>query len=345
MWIAGRILQGLGVIWGIITLLFLIFFALGDPTAYLVGDQADEATILSIQKKYGLDQPLHLQYLGYLNNLSPVGWLADENIESGVVFLQWGRGGLAVKAPDLGTSFQGNRSVSSLLAGRLQGTLILALAATLPAVILGILMGLWAALAYRRLRDKIILFFAMLGVSAPSFFVAVLLAWLFAVKLRPWTGLNLTGYLFEPEIFDTGVTLALQNLILPALALSIRPLAIFVQLTRSSILEVLGMDYVRTAKAKGLQGHAVLLRHALTNALNPVLTAISGWFASLLAGSFFVEYIFGWQGLGKLMIDALNANDFPVILGCSVLIACLFVLIQLLTDLAYVWLDPRVRLS
>jgi len=138
--------------------------------------------------------------------------------------------------------------------------------------------------------------------------------------------------------------LVLRNLLLPALALGVRPLAIFIQLTRSSLLDVLSLDYVRTAQAKGLASWVVLTRHALRNALNPVLTAVTSWLASLLAGAFFIEYIFNWQGIGKLMIDALTQNDFPVIIGCALTVGSIFVLISILTDWLYAWLDPRVQL-
>ena len=137
----------------------------------------------------------------------------------------------------------------------------------------------------------------------------------------------------------------LKNLILPTITLGIRPLAIIVQLTRSSMLEVLSLDYIRTAKAKGLSSYAIIFNHALRNALNPVVTAVSGWFASLMAGAFFVEYIFGWNGLGKVTVDALELSDFPVVMGAVLFIAFLFVIINILVDILYGFLDPRVKLN
>jgi ABC-type dipeptide/oligopeptide/nickel transport system permease component len=135
----------------------------------------------------------------------------------------------------------------------------------------------------------------------------------------------------------------LQNLILPAITLGIRPLAIITQLTRSAMLEVLQQDYIRTAQAKGLSQRTVLWRHALPNALNPVITAITGWFAELLAGAFFIEYIFGWQGIGKLTVDALEKLDFPVVMGSVLLSATFFILVNILADILYGVIDPRVR--
>jgi peptide/nickel transport system permease protein len=185
----------------------------------------------------------------------------------------------------------------------------------------------------------------LLGISAPSFFVAVVLIKVFAVFLRDVTHLNVTGYLFEESVFGEGTIIHWKNLILPALALGIRPLAIITQLTRSAMLEVLSMDFVRTAKAKGLKRGAIIFRHALRNAMNPVVTSLSGWFASLLAGAFFIETIFDWQGIGKLTIDALATKDYPVILGAALCIGVIFVVINLLVDITYSRLDPRVKLK
>lgn len=160
----------------------------------------------------------------------------------------------------------------------------------------------------------------------------------------PGTGLPMSGSLYEVDAF-TGEHLALQNLILPAITLGIRPLAIVLQLTRSSMLDVLSQDYIRTAKAKGLAFYRVVIKHALKNALNPVVTAVSGWFASLLAGAIFVERIFGWNGLGHVLVDSLQKDDLPVVMGIVMVIAVTFVLINILIDIVYGLLDPRVRIT
>jgi len=139
--------------------------------------------------------------------------------------------------------------------------------------------------------------------------------------------------------------LNLKNLILPAFTLGIRPLSVIIQLTRNSLLEVLSMDYVRTATAKGLSKFVVIFKHAIRNALNPVVTVVSGWFASLLAGAVFVEYIFGWNGIGKEIVDALNNLDMPVVMGSVLLIASVFVVINIVVDILYAIIDPRIRLN
>ena len=155
----------------------------------------------------------------------------------------------------------------------------------------------------------------------------------------------MTGSLYVVDDFGEHIYIQWRNLVLPAIVLGIRPLAVVIQLMRNSLLEVLNLDYIRTAKAKGLTNYQVIKNHALKNSLNPVITAISGWFASMLAGAVFVEYIFNWNGLGKEIVNALNTLDLPVIMGSVLVIASLFILINILVDIIYSWLDPRIRLK
>jgi len=178
----------------------------------------------------------------------------------------------------------------------------------------------------------------------PSFFASIIIAWIFGFILHSYTGLSMTGSLFEIDDYGEGSFISIKNIILPAFTLGIRPLAIIIQLSRNSILDVLSMDYIRTAKSKGLSNITILYRHVLKNALNPIITATSGWFASLLAGAVFVEYIFGWNGIGKEIVDALDKMDLPVIMGIVLFIGTLFVLINILVDLIYAWIDPRVKI-
>ena len=178
--------------------------------------------------------------------------------------------------------------------------------------------------------------------SVPSFLSAIVFAWLFGFVLKKYTHLNMTGSLYAVDDFGEGVFIQWKNLVLPAVVLGIRPLAVIVQLMRNSLLEVFGQDYIRTAKAKGLNDWQIVCRHAMKNALNPVVTAVSGWFASLLAGAVFVEYIFNWNGLGKEIVDALNTLDQPVLMGAVLLVASLFVLINICVDVLYGWLDPKI---
>jgi peptide/nickel transport system permease protein len=252
--------------------------------------------------------------------------------------------GLALKTPYLRRSYQSQERVTSVLWDALPGTVVLSLAALIFAAIVGIGLGIWSALNYQRLADHVSLIISVMGMSVPSFFAGILIAWLFGFVWADYTGLEMTGSLFVVDPFK-GITLQWKNLILPALTLGIRPLSVIVQLTRSSMLEVLAMDYVRTAKAKGLAPTVVLFRHALRNALNPVLTALSGWLGSLLAGAVFIEYIFGWKGVGKVTVDALEHYDFPVVMGAVLMVSFFFVLINVMVDILYARLDPRIRIQ
>jgi peptide/nickel transport system permease protein len=206
---------------------------------------------------------------------------------------------------------------------------------------LGILLGVLSAVKQNTWMDTSAIFASVLGISAPSFFVGIIFAYLFGFVLSDYTGLHMTGSLFSIDPIN-GRQLQLQNLILPAVTLGIRPLAVITQLTRSAMLDVLDQDYIRTAYAKGLSKTQVVFRHALRNALNPVVTAITGWFAELLAGAFFVEYIFGWNGIGRLTVDALEKLDFPVVMGSVLITATCFIIVNLLADLLYSVIDPRV---
>ena len=183
----------------------------------------------------------------------------------------------------------------------------------------------------------------LMFISLASFFSAILFAWLFGFVLKEYTGLEMTGSLYVVDDFGEHIYIQWKNLVLPAIVLGIRPLAVVSQLMRNSLLEVLNQDYITTAKAKGLSQTAVIGRHALKNSLNPVVTAISGWFASMLAGAVFVEFIFGWNGIGKEIVDALNKSDLPVIMGTVIVIASLFIVINIFVDILYGWLDPKIR--
>jgi peptide/nickel transport system permease protein len=204
-------------------------------------------------------------------------------------------------------------------------------------------LGAIAALKQHTWMDTTAIFTSILGISAPSFFAGILMAYLFGFVLKDYTGLNIVSPMWDYDPY-TGRHFIIKSLVLPVLTLSIRPIAIIVQITRSSMLDVLNQDFIRTAYAKGLSRKAVIWRHALRNALNPVITSISGWFAELLAGSFFIEYIFGWKGIGKITVDALNKFDFPVVMGAVLFTAVIFILINILVDLLYSAVDPRIKL-
>jgi peptide/nickel transport system permease protein len=213
------------------------------------------------------------------------------------------------------------------------------------AIVTGISAGIVCAIYRNSLVDKLALVFSVLGMSLPSFFMAIINAWIFAFVLVQWTGFNMTGSLYGVDDFGRGSYPDLKNLVLPALTLGIRPLAIIVELTRNSLLEVMSQDYIRTARAKGLGKPRIILKHALKNALNPVVTAISGWLASLLAGAVFVEFVFDWKGIGVVIVNALDKYDFPVVMGAVLVISIILISINFLVDIVYGMLDPRIRIQ
>ncbi len=406
-----KIGYGLLVLWGVVTLVYFLFnLAPGDPVRNLVGENASEEVIVNMRRKFDLDLSVGQRYALYLNDLSPLGIhssLEQSRIYfnpseySGIRIALGGEGkAIYLKSPYLKRSFLTDKSVSSILAEVLPGTIVLAVVSIGLALIVGLLLGIAAALKKDGFYDRIILFLSALGMAGPSFFVAILVAWLGAVVWReqiivtygliffalsavlaafiyarsqngyswlfpvvvvvlgvlnvfpmrlasfvlPGTGLNMTGSLYSVDVWR-GEFLDLRNLILPVITLMIRPLSVIVQLTRSSLLDVMQQDYIRTARAKGLSEWEVIFRHALRNALNPVITAVSGWFASLLAGAIFVEFVFGWKGLGQQMFTAIENQDMPVVMGGVIVISVAFVLINLLVDMMYAWIDPRVRLN
>ncbi|HNL08305.1 MAG TPA: ABC transporter permease, partial [Chitinophagales bacterium] len=246
--------------------------------------------------------------------------------------------------PYLRRSYQSKRLVTEVLTEALPKTLILGITAMLLATFIGISLGIIAALRPFSIWDNSILVTSIIGISQPSYFSGIILALVFGYWLHDYTGLNYTGGLYEMNDYGDEV-LHLQNLILPALALGIRPIAIIVQLTRATMLETLSQDFVRTARAKGLPEKTVIIRHALRNALNPVVTALSGWLAAILTGAYFIEIIFDYKGLGFVTITALNNLDMPIAMGSILFTAVLFVCINIVTDLLYGWLDPRVSLA
>ncbi len=332
------------VLLGVVGLVFIMFQGFGDPARMIVGQSGDKKTLDNIRKDLYLDQPKWKQFILYVNDVSPIAIHSKEEIitkQLRGVFIG-NETKLGVKIPYLRKSYQTKKNVGALLLEALPGTLLLAIASILFASFIGISLGIVAAVKKGSWLDSTAVFSSIAGISAPSFFMAILIAYIFGVVLHPYTGLHLTGSWFDIDEVTGEKYLTLENAILPTITLGLRPLAIITQLTRSSMLDVLDQDYIRTAYAKGLPKIKVVLIHALPNALNPVVTAITGWFAELLAGAFFIEYIFGWRGIGKITVDALGKLDYPVVMGAVLLSACIFIVINLLADKLYEIIDPRI---
>ena len=358
---------------------FLFSINPADPARMLGGQFTDQASLEALRAKYGLDKSVWEQYFLYLKRLSPVQM----------------DGGIGLKAPDLGMSYSSGRPVMDILAETIPNSLLLAVCSIGLALILGVVIGIVAALNKDLWLDRLLIGLSALGMAGPSFFVGMLVSWLFGFtwsqqfplpwafcllllvfgllysrikksKQKPWlygiaclafilsffvpalyipgTQLSMSGSLYEIDPFE-GPQLALSNLLLPMLTLGVRPLSVIAQLTRNSLLDILSSDYIRTAKSKGLSKARIIWRHAIPPALNPVITAASGWFAGMLAGAVFVEFIFGWRGLGLELFEALQREDQPIVMGSVLFFAAFFVLVNILVDIIYAWLDPRIRLK
>ena len=327
--------------------MFILFFVLlpADPARLTMGQRSDAKSLANTRKELNLDKPLPTQFLLYLNDLSPLAvhkLSEQEKYDFSPLFKMGDSSVLAIKTPYLRRSYQTKKEVSTMLVDAFPGTFILAFLSIIVATILGIFLGTIAALKQNTWVDTTAIFTSVLGISAPSFFAGILIAYFFGFLLKDYTGLSIVSPMWDYSPYGER-HLILKSLILPVFTLSIRPLAIIVQITRSSMLDVLNQDFIRTAYAKGLSKQMVLWKHALRNALNPVITSISGWFAELLAGSFFIEYIFGWKGIGKITVDALNKFDFPVVMGAVLFTAILFIIINIFVDVLYGIVDPRIK--
>lgn len=329
-YISKRLLDLVPVILGITLLVFLFLQLIpGDPAVVLLGQRATPDQIEALREQMGLNQPLPLQYLAFLGKL-----------------LRF----------DLGRSIISGIPVTQEIAVRWPATFELSVAAMLVAILLGIPAGIIAAVRKNGWIDNIAMSASLLGVSLPVYWLGILLIYLFAVNLRwlPPSGRLSVGVDFQPftgfYLLDTLLQFnfaafanVLTHLILPAVTLGTIPLAIIARITRSAMLEVLSQDYIRTARAKGLLERWVIMKHALKNALLPVVTIIGLQFGTLLSGAILTEAIFSWPGIGSWVYQGILNRDYPVVQGGVVFVAIVFVLINLLVDLSYAFLDPRIQ--
>jgi peptide/nickel transport system permease protein len=299
-----RLLGVIPVVFGVLLLTFLlVHWVPGDPVEVMLGESATPADRAELRADLGLDQPLALQFLAYLNKLAH---------------------------GDFGRSIHTQTPISSLLAERLPATVRLAITALLIALSIGLPLGIIAALKVNQWPDKLATLLSLTLSAMPHFWLGPLLMLVFAL----WLG-------WLPVSGMEGVT----SMVLPAFTLGFGLAAILTRMTRASLLEVLHEDFVRTARAKGLPERTVIFHHALRAALLPVVTVVSLQLGSLLAGAVITETVFGWDGVGRLLVESIEKRDYPVTQACVLVIALIYVLVNLLTDLLYVRLDPRVRFA
>lgn len=283
----------------------------GDPAAVMLGPQASVDDINALREKLGLNEPLYLQFIHYIGDLL---------------------------TGNLGFSPNYNQSVTSLILERFPNTLLLAGSALLISLLIGIPAGIISATKPNSVWDYIVMILSLVGVSIPIFWLGVMLVLYFSVELGwlPATGMG---------SMDQGLGDVIKHLILPSVALSTIPMATFARITRSSMLEVIKQDYIKTARAKGLLEFWVIWKHALKNALTPILTVLGMQISMLLGGAVLTETIFSWPGMGRLVVDAIESRDFMVVQGTVLFIAVIFVVVNLLVDVMYTVVNPRVNLS
>ena len=314
-----RLAQSIAVILVMSLLVFAGIYAIGDPVALLISPNADQAEVARMSASLGLDQPLWKQYVAFLRQAA---------------------------AGDLGRSFAFNTPAMLLILERMPATLELAVTALVIAIALGIPLGLWAGLRPDSVAGRTIMAGSILGFSLPTFWVGLMFIMLFSVHLG-W--LPASGRGATTELLGIQVSLltrdGLAHLLLPALNLALFKLALVIRLVRAGTREAMLLDYVKVARAKGLPEWRIVGKHVLRNILIPVVTVLGLEFGSLIAFSVVTESIFAWPGMGKLLIDSINALDRPVVVAYLCLTVALFVFINLVVDLLYALLDPRVRLA
>jgi peptide/nickel transport system permease protein len=302
-----RALTTLPVLWLVVTVVFLLIHLVpGDPIAQMLGEGATSADIAGLRHAYGLDAPVGEQYMRYWRGIAH---------------------------GDLGQSLRLHDSVLHLVLQRYPYTLALTVAATLLAALLAIPAGVASAQRHNRWQDRTLGVVSLFGLSFPSFALGPILIVVFSIGLGwlPVSGAGVGGWEF------------VKHLILPAVTLGLGMAAILTRMVRTSMLEELGQDYIRTARAKGLSERSIVYRHALRNALNPVLTVLGLQFGSLLAGAIVTETIFGWPGLGRLTLSAISNRDYALVQGCILAVGLTYVGVNLLTDAMYAVADPRIR--
>lgn len=327
-----RLLLLIPTLVGISVVVFLMIYLVpGDPAQVMLGERANAETLAALRHDLGLDQPIHVQFGHFLADLV---------------------------TGDLGRSFRTHEKITVEIFRRFPATFELTMAAMLFAMTGGIGLGMVSAVRRGGMVDYLSMAIATAGISMPVFWLALVLILLFAVEL-PWLPISgrmsaniyvdsTTGiYLLDAVLAGDGraVLDALRHLVLPAITLGTIPLAVIARMTRSSLLEIMGEDYIRTAHAKGLSPFAVLVRHAVRNAFIPTLTVIALEFGYLLGGAIITETIYAWPGIGRWLFLAVLARDFRAVQGGVLLIATLFIIVNLLADILYAWLDPRIRYS
>ncbi len=338
-YIIRRILQGIPLLFIISLVLFVLMMNMGDPIATMGGRSVTRSSDRErLKRQLGLDKPVYVQYIYWLAGND---WTKIDLDGDGIAETAGTRKG--VLRGDFGTSLVNRQPVLEVIGERLPNTLLLMVSSEVLIVLGALLVGIYSALKQYSLVDHAITTFTFIGYSMPVFFIALLLQYIFAVTFKAW-GLPYlpTVGMFDPQQGKTTMQIFL-HMILPVTSISLISFAAYSRYIRSTMLEVLSQDYIRTARSKGLPGRTVILVHALKNASLPIVTVVGLDLPLLLGGAVVTERIFAWPGMGRLFLDHVGRSDLPVVMGILMLIAVAVVVFQILTDITYAWLDPRIR--
>ncbi len=321
----------------------------------MLGQRADSISKRIINHDFALDQPSYIRFLIYLNDLLPLSiynrkvkdspiYLDPAKYKNAIKMFYFGTDkAIVYKSPYLRRSYHNKEGVYEMLKSKFTESAVLLVAAMLIAIIIGIFLGIVAAIKNKSRIGKGIISLSLIGISLPAFLMAILFAWIFGFLLHRFTGLNMTGGLYSIDPF-AGEYLNWKNLILPAIVLSLRPMALIIRQTQTLYLKVMSQQYILTAKAKGIRRSMIIVNHAWLNTTAPLIVLSHGWLGSLIASALFVEFIFGWNGIGKLTVHAIDHSDMPVLMGAVLFISFIYILLRMITALLYSTMDPRVDL-
>jgi peptide/nickel transport system permease protein len=340
-----------------VIVVFLIFsFLPADPATGIAGQRIDETTTQIINHDFALDQPGYIRFLIYINDLLPLS-VYNRKVKESPIYLDpakynkafkmfyFGENkAIVFKSPYLRRSYQNKDGVYEILTSHFKESMVLVTASVMLAILFGVFLGIYSARRRNTFASKLISFFSLAGISLPVFFIAILFAWLFGFVFHRFTGLNMTGGLYSIDPFE-GEYINWKNLLLPAVVLSLQPMALIIRQSQRLFSEVISQQHILTAKAKGVRKTMMLFNHVWLNTTAPLVILSNKWLGSLLGSLVFTEFIFNWNGIGKLAVNAIMYTDLPVMMGIVLFISVIYILLYTCIKLLYSTLDPRVELK
>lgn len=342
---------------GVVVIVFFIFsFMPADPARVMLGQRADSLSKSIINHDFALDQPASIRFLIYINDLLPLS-VYNRKVKDSPIYLDPAKykkafkmfyfganKAIVFKSPYLRRSYHNKDDVYMMLKSKFTESAVLVIAAICIAVILGVLLGIIAAIKKKTWIGKGIMSLASIVISLPVFFLAIVIAWIFGFLLHRYTGLNMTGGLYSIDPF-AGEYINWKNIILPAFVLAVRPMTLIIHQTKNLYNKVMSQHYIFTAKAKGVSRVMIIINHVWLNTTAPLLVLSHRWLGSMLAATLFIEFIFGWNGIGKLTVKAIDHADMPVLMGAVLFISIIYILLRMIAALIYSTVDPRVDLQ